>query len=252
MVRLRRRPTVSIRLDRASARDRKSCQERELAAFLQFAQKGSSLLYYSFMTLALEVFSWVHRPLVSGRKSLIFGDLRGLVLELGAGTGVNFSYLHPTVEWIGLEPEPRLRSFCDRRLRRLGRKGRWVESLEELPDASLDAVMCSLVLCSVADLEGTLGHILRVLRPGGHFAFVEHVGAPRGSRTACWQSRLRRGWAVAAGGCQLCRETGAAIERVFSPGVQIEAFTLPLLVLGPHIAGVARKSHPDDLGRAGN
>ena len=84
---------------------------------------------------------------------------------------------------------------------------------EQLPvaDASIDSVVCNLVLCTALDPAGALREIARVLRPGGQLLFVEHVRADS-ARWARWQERARAAWSAFACGCQLTRETLATLE----------------------------------------
>lgn len=108
--------------------------------------------------------------------------LRGTVLEVGAGEGANFDVLDDSIEWIGLEPNPNDTAALRRNARRHGhRRPPIVATCEAIPleDASVDAVLATLVLCSVDDQALALAEIARVLRPGGSFVFVEHVAAPR-------------------------------------------------------------------------
>jgi SAM-dependent methyltransferase len=114
---------------------------------------------------------------------------------------------------------------------------------EDLADASVDAVVCSFVLCSVADQEATLARIHRVLRPGGRFVFAEHVAAAVGT----W---VRRGQNVLAGlstQCRPNRETGPAITRAGFDIVDLHRFDLagPLGVRVPHLAGAAERREGD-------
>ena len=83
-----------------------------------------------------------------------------------------------------------------RRLQRHGRAARIVDApAERLPlaDASVDTVVSTLVLCTVADPERTLSEIARVLRPDGQLLFVEHVRASSRFLAAC-QDYLFRPW----------------------------------------------------------
>jgi ubiquinone/menaquinone biosynthesis C-methylase UbiE len=109
-------------------------------------------------------------------------------------------------------------------------------------DESVDAVVCTIVLCSVRDLSATLGEIRRVLRPGGRFVFMEHVAAPRGTGLRRVQRLLRPVWQFLADGCTPDRETDAAIRAAGFSHVEIERFRLPRevsVLAGPHIAGEA-------------
>ena len=144
------------------------------------------------------------------RKAQLLGQLHGRVLELGAGRGANFPLLAPDVAWVGIEPATGLR-------RRLARKGHDVlaASAEAIPlsDGSVDAVLSTVVLCSVRDQDRALAETARVLRPGGRFVFFEHVAAPRGT----WFRRLQQLGApfnrAIDYGCHPARETWKALER---------------------------------------
>lgn len=142
-------------------------------------------------------------------------DLRGTVLEIGAGEGANFAHFRHDIDWVGLEPNRGRR----RRLARLaaahGHRRPVLDARAEqipLPDASVDAVASTVVLCSVDDQQQVLSEIRRVLRPGGRFAFFEHVAAPEGT----WSRRFQRFCApisrVLDAGCDPARETWRAVE----------------------------------------
>jgi ubiquinone/menaquinone biosynthesis C-methylase UbiE len=74
-----------------------------------------------------------------------------------------------------------------------------------LPDASFDAVVCTLVLCSVRHLEQTLSEVHRVLRPNGRLFFIEHVAAIENTERYKWQRRLAFLWKCIAAGCHITR-----------------------------------------------
>ncbi|WP_164863471.1 class I SAM-dependent methyltransferase [Agromyces sp. LHK192] len=111
----------------------------------------------------------------------LLGRVRGRVLEIGAGDGANFGAWHPDVEWIGLEPDATRRAELATRAREWRHPRAPLDAVAEsipLPDASVDAVVGTYVLCSVTDLEGVLAEARRVLVPGGRIVFVDHVIAP--------------------------------------------------------------------------
>ena len=87
----------------------------------------------------------------------------------------------------------------------------WRAEAIELPEASVDTVVATLVLCSVADLAASLQELYRLLRPGGQLLFLEHVRAVQ-PRTRLWQRRLEPYWSCCAGGCLLTRQTDHAIR----------------------------------------
>src|SRR5271165_2796489 len=112
------------------------------------------------------------------RDELLAG-LAGEVVEIGAGSGLNFDHLPPGVtSLIALEPEPYLRRLATARARRASRPVSVRSGLAErlpLGESSCDAVVACLVLCSVPSQANALAEISRVLRPGGELRFLEHV-----------------------------------------------------------------------------
>ncbi|MBI3950725.1 MAG: class I SAM-dependent methyltransferase [Acidobacteria bacterium] len=189
-----------------------------------------------------------YQRVVADRKRRLFADVRGDVLEIGPGTGVNLAYYQRDIRWIGIEPNPFMHAYFKEEAQRLGlnvdlRLGA-AERLEA-EDHSVDVVVSTLVLCSVPDLAGALQEILRVLKPGGRFLFMEHVAAPRGTRLRRIQRCIQPVWKVLGDGCHPDRETWAAIENAGFESVKIEHFPVPFPIIGPHIMGEAiRKGLP--------
>ncbi len=185
-----------------------------------------------------------YQAAVDGRLRELFGGLRGDVLEIGPGSGRNLAYFDRSVRWFGVEPNPFAREYLRREAARLGLTAEVLDGTAEcLPvaDRSMDAVAASLVLCTVRDVDAVLAEVRRVLRPGGRFVFIEHVAAPEGTLQRRLQRLCRRPHALLADGCQLDRETWAAIERAGFSSVEIAHFRLPIPLVGPHIAGAAVK-----------
>ena len=182
-----------------------------------------------------------HR-IYGARKRELFEDLAGTVVEIGPGTGVNLPYLPTAVRWIGLEPNPHMHDLLRPKLEERGFDyDLRTDPAQDtgLPDASADAVVSTLVLCSVPDLDDTLAEIRRILKPGGRFFFIEHVAAEPG-RTLRWvQSAIRPVWRPLADGCRPDRNTGAALDRAGFASVEYEHFEAPVPVVSPHIVGVA-------------
>lgn len=197
-------------------------------------------------------FAWIHAQGESGRYDAIvnpyrrqlLADLSGTVLEIGAGTGENFAFYPREIDWYGVEPNFYMQEHLLQRARDYGIEGQLYSSPAEklpLPDASVDAVVTTFVLCSVSDQAAVLREILRVLRPGRRFLFIEHVAAPAESGLRRAQRALKPAWKLAADGCHPDRETGAAIQRAGFSQVEIERFNAPIAIASPHIAGTAVK-----------
>ena len=182
------------------------------------------------------------------RKRDLFADLAGRVLELGPGTGVNFRYLPAGIEWIGIEPNPAMHPFLREEAESLGfsvdLRAETAEGFE-LGDESVDAVISTLVLCSVTDLGLMLGEIHRVLRPGGRFVFFEHVGDRPGSFRRMVQNTVKyTPWTYFSDGCRPDRAIGAAIDDAGFSSVEYDSYMHEGLgVIGeitkPHVCGIA-------------
>lgn len=159
-------------------------------------------------------------------KAAAFAGLHaGAVLEIGAGTGANLDYLAPGTRLYALEPSRPMRPRLSRRCSEKGIDVTVLAAPAEaipLPDASVDEVICSLVLCTVADPTRALAEIRRVLRPGGRFRFVEHTAATRPGARALVQRAIRRPWGWLFDGCDPHRDTPAAIRDAGFRDVRLE------------------------------
>lgn len=197
-----------------------------------------------FFAALLPTLSQGHAHVSEPWRRRLLGDLAGTVLEIGPGTGVNLAYLPDGVYWIGLEPNPYFHPHLRRALSLRGLSGDVLLGQAEaipLPEGSVEAVVATLVLCSVEDPRRALAEILRVLKPGGRFVFLEHVAAPRGSGLRWAQDLLCPLWAFLGDGCHPNRETLALIREAGFARVEAASFALPLPLVAPHVAGVAWK-----------
>jgi ubiquinone/menaquinone biosynthesis C-methylase UbiE len=185
---------------------------------------------------------------LAARRAQLLGGLRGTVLEVGAGNGLNFAHYPAAVsELVAVEPEPYLRGLAEAASRSAPLAIRVVDAVaERLPfeDSSFDAAVASLVLCSVTDVPAALGEVQRVLRPGGELRFFEHVASPKRGRRSVQAIADATVWPHVAGGCHLARQTDQLIEAA---GFRIEAvdrFTFRVAPLDPpktHLLGTARR-----------
>jgi ubiquinone/menaquinone biosynthesis C-methylase UbiE len=175
--------------------------------------------------------------------------LSGRVVEVGAGTGINFGhYPDEVTEVVAVEPEPYLRQLANEAATRTTMPVTVVDGdAERLPldDASCDAGVASLVLCSVLDQASALAELRRVIRPGGELRFFEHVRSDRPG-FARFQQALDVVWPLVGGGCHASRATLDAIEAAGFDLDHVRSFTFrPSLVVAPvspHIIGMARRT----------
>ncbi len=160
-------------------------------------------------------------------KRSAFADIGpGHVLEIGAGTGANFEFVPADCTFTALEPSSAMHARLRRHAEREGIDMRLIGAPAEqipLPDQSVDTVMISLVLCTVADPNLVLSEIVRVLRPGGSMRFVEHVIAPSVWSPRRWlQHAIAKPWAWLFEGCRLCRDTEARIRSAGFTSVEVQ------------------------------
>lgn len=110
----------------------------------------------------------------------------------------------------------------------------------EVPDAGADWVICTRVLCSVANQTATLREIMRVLRPGGRFVFIEHVAAQSGALRIV-QNMFVPAWRTIGDGCHPNRETWTALLAAGFTQLDIEHYRIDVPIFSPHIAGIGVK-----------
>jgi ubiquinone/menaquinone biosynthesis C-methylase UbiE len=102
------------------------------------------------------------------------------ILELGAGTGLNFGYYPPRVHGAASEPSTEMLRIASTKLKPDGVC--LVQSCaEQLPfrNGVFDAAFATLVFCSVTSPEQAFAEIRRVVKPGGTVLLLEHV-RPKG------------------------------------------------------------------------
>jgi SAM-dependent methyltransferase len=146
----------------------------------------------------------------------IIGSARGLVLEVGVGSGMNLPLYGRAVDRIyGLDPTPELLDLARQRAREAAVPIFLVRaSAEEIPFATsvFDTAIMTWTLCSIPKPTIALAEIRRVLKPDGQLVFVEHGLSPE-IGVARWQHRLTPCWSWISGGCHLDRKTDDLLRR---------------------------------------
>lgn len=181
------------------------------------------------------------------RDRLLEG-LRGRVVEIGPGNGLNFRHLPERVEeLLAVEPEPYLRARAREAAAAAPVPVTVVEGeATSIPaeDETFDAAITSLVLCSVPDQAAALAEIRRVVRPGGELRFYEHVRARTPGLRRVQRVLDRTVWPRFAAGCHTARETEAAITAAGFEVLTSERFRFPdagpPIPTAPHVLGRAR------------
>jgi len=179
-------------------------------------------------------------------KENLFHDVNGLVAEIGPGTGVNFEYLPTGINWIGIEPNEAFHELLEKRAKDRGIDANLLtgDALDiPLPGNSMDAFICTLVLCSVKDPKKVIEEIKRVLKPGGKLFFIEHVAAPAKTKLRSTQNFFNPFNRFLADGCNCNRETWKYIEQAGFTEVNLSHQRVKgtLKLHSPHIIGYAVK-----------
>jgi len=146
--------------------------------------------------------------------------LRGDVIEIGFGSGLNVRHLPNDVAGLwAVEPSSTARRIAKKRVDESGVKfhdagldGQRIDA----PDDRFDAALSTMTLCTIPDASTALAEVRRVLKSGGEFHFCEHGHAPD-PRVAKRQDRWNGVQNHLAGGCNLNRDiasllTGAGFE----------------------------------------
>ncbi len=187
------------------------------------------------------------RGAAAHRRRLV-APAHGSVVEIGAGYGATFPFYPAQVASVlALEPDPVLRRLALAAAATAPvpvtvRAG--VAEELPVPDASVDVVVSSLVLCSVADQSAALAEVSRALRPGGRFLFYEHVRSSHRALAAA-EDLLTPLWSRVAGGCHPNRDTASNIAGAGLRLQELERFGFSALPASPrvdHILGAAAKA----------
>ena len=181
------------------------------------------------------VTEWIlDKPKILEMRRETTRGLRGEVVEIGFGSGLNLDALPPEVERLhAIDPDQTGRMLAAERLARTdvdvrfaGLDGRMLA----LDPASMDCALSTWTMCSIPELQRALAELRRVLKPGGTLHFMEH-GLSENPKIARRQRWITPFYRPIAGGCRLdlpveqsIRDAGFEIRRVESfdlgkPGV---------------------------------
>jgi ubiquinone/menaquinone biosynthesis C-methylase UbiE len=141
--------------------------------------------------------------------------LTGRVLEIGSGTGRMFPYYAEGVELAAVEPDERFTEAAERATARAKCRVDHVRAAAEtlpFPDATFDAAVCGLVLCSVGDPTAVLRELGRVLRPSAELRLLEHVVSERPIPAVLMRAVDPLWLRLNGQGCRMSRDPMPALE----------------------------------------
>jgi len=178
----------------------------------------------------------MRRDDLSELRRALLADVRGEVLEIGFGTGLNLPHYPPEVKKLTtVDPNPGMSALARRRVAAssIPVESRLLDA-ERLPfsEGLFDGVVSTWTLCSIPNIDQALREVRRVLKPGGRFYFLEH-GLSHEVNVQKWQHRFTPLSRTFADGCHLNREIQTLIQKHFTIA-QLDRF---YLAGAPKIAG---------------
>jgi len=163
-------------------------------------------------------------------RARVCAGLKGAIVEIGFGTGINAPYYPAAVERVvAIEPSHVCMRLAEPRIAEshvVVENGGLTGERLDLPSDEFDAVLSTWTMCTIANLDAALAEVRRVLKPGGSLHFVEHGHAPD-TKVARWQERIEPIWRPLAGGCHLTRSIGDDLERAGFSIENLDNYYLP-------------------------
>jgi SAM-dependent methyltransferase len=199
-----------------------------------------------FFAWTLKKSDAINQQIYGSYKKELFQDIKGRVVEIGPGAGVNFNYLPAGIEWIGIEPNLAFHEILLAKARQRGIDARVIPSDSfpiPLEDAVADVVICTLVLCSVKNPAQMIHELKRLLKSNGKLIFIEHVAADKSSGLLKAQNILNPLNRLFADGCNCNRETWIDLQQAGFSHLQLSHYDIKggLVLHKPHIVGYAIK-----------
>ena len=184
---------------------------------------------------------------IADHRARLLAGLTGSVLEVGAGNGLNFShYPEAVTSVLAVEPEGYLRELAEQNARQAGLAISVVDGTAErlpAPDGTFDAVVATLMLCSVREVAVVLAEMKRVLKPGGELRFMEHVLAEQRGHQRIQRLLDATIWPRMFGGCHTSRDAAAQISAAGFDIKDAARYRFPqtrvFVPTSPHVQGVA-------------
>lgn len=168
-------------------------------------------------------------PTVSKYRKALLQDVRGEVLEIGFGTGLNLAYYPEEIEQLTtIDVNSGMNQLAKKRIANAPFKvDSQVQNGDSLPfeKETFDSVVSTWTLCSIANIHQALQEIYRVLKPGGKFFFIEH-GLSDNPKVQIWQNRLTPLQKIVGDGCHLNRNIEQLVQNQFQ-SLTLEKFYVP-------------------------
>lgn len=203
---------------------------------------------FSFAGIYDVVMTAADRLGLANRRRSLAREARGCVIEIGAGTGLQFAYYPPDAEVYAVEPDLAMIERARARRRDARASIALVAAdARALPfrDGAFDTAVAALAFCTIPEPEGAAKEMRRVLRASGSARLLEHVRATH--RVLAWpQVALTPVWRRMAGGCHLARRTEDVVRRAgFDVTVEHSALDGAVVELVARPRNLSRRSGGD-------
>ena len=191
-------------------------------------------LYQKAFAAGYDLFMASPEKSLHKNRNKLISSLKGKILDVGVGTGVNFQFYHPKASVIAVEPSkamikkalPKIPKTANIQILNYGINDSALEN--EIEESSLDAIICTLVLCTVPKPELALKNFKRWLKPSGKLIILEHIRSKKHfhGKMQDWANPI---WKTVGEGCNLNRNTDELIkelgfklqeEKYFKGGIQ--------------------------------
>ncbi|UII79498.1 class I SAM-dependent methyltransferase [Flagellimonas sp. CMM7] len=208
---------------------------------------------YENNTVLGPINSWMFKVL-SGYMNYLFGKSKRklfkshpkTVVEIGPGAGANMRYLKKGTKLIAIEPNIHMHTNLKKSAKKYGINleiKAIVGEAVDLPDNSIDFVVCTLVMCTVKNPSQCVEQIKRILKPSGVFIFIEHVKAKENTFVSFIQNLTFKPWFWFFEGCNTKRDTKSLLESAGFSSLVLEEYNSysPFIPITPQIRGRAIK-----------
>lgn len=133
--------------------------------------------FYKKFILPRFLDSAMSSPEIEKLRPSVINLAKGVVLEIGTGSGLNLTFYKDISKLYALEPSQELVKMARERAKEVLFLVEFLNASAEhipLPDHSVNTVVSTWTLCSIQDPEQALKEIRRVLHPEGSFVFIDH------------------------------------------------------------------------------
>lgn len=167
-------------------------------------------------------------------RNRMLKNLEGEILDVGSGTGVNFAYFNDKVKVYAVEPS---KPMQDKSVKKINNKNIELINLgindqklnTIIKEKSIDAIVSTLVLCTIPNPELALENFKKWLKPDGKLIILEHIHSDKKYK-AKFESFINPLWNKFGDGCNLNRRTDELIKEKGFKAIEESYFTLGLRI----------------------